>query len=170
MSRGTVMRMLIARTDRTVPVTVQARSHLRPADAFERVAPIDLSLIFRAWGPFPGVRGVRDQTGPWDRIGASRTPLLTDGSTATETLTEYQPGNSFAYEITGFTNVLGRLVTGVRGEWTFTPDGSGTLIRWTYEFLPRTARYPLIRFGLAPPWRRYMHAGITAAVAEIEVA
>ena len=42
---------------------------------------------------------------------------------------------SFAYEVTGFTNiVLRRLIYGVRGEWTFTPDDSGAVIRWTYEF------------------------------------
>ena len=30
-----------------------------------------------------------------------------------------------------FTNVLRNLVEGARGEWTFTPDEDGTLIRWT---------------------------------------
>jgi hypothetical protein len=61
---------------------------------------------------------------------------------------------------TGFTNILRRLVEGVRGEWTFTPDGEGTLFRWTYEFKPRRGRYLLVRRGLAPLWRHYMQAGI----------
>ncbi len=125
---------LISRSDRTVPVTVQARTTVDPAATFGMVVPIDLSVVFRRWGPFPGVRSVSNQTGPWDHVGASRNPGLTDGSTATETLTEYTAGHSFAYELSGFTNALGQLVRGVRGEWTFTPDGEGTLIRWTYEF------------------------------------
>ena len=159
---------LISGTDKTVPVTVQTRAALPSNHAFDIIAPIDLSLVFRGWGPFPGVRGVKNQTGPWNRAGASRNPDLSDGSTATERLTEYTAGHSFAYELTGFTNVLSRLVNGVRGEWTFTPDGSGTLIRWTYEFKPLRRRYFLVRWALAPLWRRYMQAGIEAAARAAE--
>ncbi|MET7996919.1 SRPBCC family protein [Amycolatopsis sp. NPDC005232] len=161
---------LISGSDRTVPVTVQARAEVGPATAFAVVVPIDLSVVFRRWGPFPGVRGVRNQTGPWDRVGASRNPDLTDGSTATEALTEYEPGHSFAYELTGFTNSVGRLVSGVRGEWTFTPDGDGTVIRWTYEFKPRPARHALIGLGLAPLWRRYMRSALTRTITAVESA
>jgi hypothetical protein len=90
------------------------------------------------------------------------------GTTASETLTEYTVGHSFAYEVTEFTNILGRLVEGVRGEWTFTPDGEGTVIRWTYEFKPLRGRYFLVRCGLAPLWRRYMLAGVEAAARACE--
>jgi hypothetical protein len=159
---------LIAATDATVPVTVQARANLAPARAFEVVAPIDLSLVFKGWGPLPGVRGVEDQTGPWDHAGARRMPDLTDGSTANEAITEYTPGHSFAYELTDFTDILGRLVSGVRGEWTFTPDGHGTLIRWTYEFKPLPRRAAVVRFGLAPLWRRYMQASVHDTVTAAE--
>lgn len=149
-------------------MTVQARAAVGPAAAFAVVVPIDLSVVFHRWGPFPGVRGVRNQTRPWDRVGASRNPELTDGSTASETLTEYVPGHSFAYELTGFTNSLGRLVSGVRGEWTFTPDGGGTLMRWTYEFKPRPGCHGLIRLGLGPLWRRYMHSALTRTTIAVE--
>lgn len=159
---------LISRVDRTVPVTVQARTVVVPAAAFEVVVPIDLSVVFRGWGPFPGVRGVQNQTGRWDHVGASRNPRMTDGSTATETLSEYDSGRSFAYELTGFTNVLGRLVHGVRGEWTFSPDGAGTVIRWTYEFKPRPGCRRLVQLGLAPLWRRYMLSGLADTVAAVE--
>jgi len=134
-----------------------------PNRAFEIIAPVDLSLIFKGWGPFPAVRGVRNQTGKWDHAEASRNPDLSDGSTATETLTEYTRGHSFAYELTGFTNILGKLAYGVRGEWTFTPDGDGTVIRWTYEFKPRLCRHALVRVALAPLWHRYMQAAVDAA-------
>ncbi|KMS91410.1 SRPBCC family protein [Prauserella rugosa] len=160
--------VLISRSDRTVAVTVQGRTAADPAWSFDVVVPIDLSLVFRGWGPFPGVQGVRNQTGPWDHVGASRNPQLTDGSSATETLTEYDRGRSFAYELTDFSNVLGRLVSGVRGEWTFTPDGTGTVVRWTYEFKPRRGCFLAIRAGLAPLWRRYLLSGLAGALAAVD--
>jgi hypothetical protein len=154
---------LITDKDRTVPVTVQVRTAIAPDRAFHVIVPIDLSLIFTGWGPFPAVRGVNNQTGEWDHAGPSRNPDLSDGSTATERLTEYTAGHSFAYELTEFTNILRRLVHGVRGEWTFTPDGDGTLIRWTYEFKPLDGRHILVRRGLAPLWRHYMQAAAEMA-------
>jgi hypothetical protein len=154
---------LITSRDKTVVVTVQTRAAVPPQHAFKVNVPIDLTFVFKGWGPFPAVRGAENQTGAWDHVGASRNPILSDGATAKETLTEYTVGHSFAYEVTSFTNILGRLVEGVRGEWTFTPDGEGSLIRWTYEFKPRRGRYLLVRRGLAPLWRHYMQAGIEAA-------
>jgi Polyketide cyclase / dehydrase and lipid transport len=159
---------LISAADATVPVTVQRRLALPPGTAFEVIVPIDLSLIFKGYGPFPGVRGTSNQTGAWDHVGASRNPELSDGSTANERLTEYTRGHSFAYELTDLTNPLGHVVHGMRGEWTFAPDGDGTLIRWSYEFKPKAGMGPLIRFGLAPLWRRYMERVLsaTARIAE----
>lgn len=159
---------LINRTVLSVPVIVQSRTGVTPAAAFEVIVPIDLSLTFRGWGPFPAVLSAKNQTGPWDHVGASRNPDLSDGSTATETLTEYIQDASFAYELTGFTNILGRLVDGVRGEWTFTPDGDGCLIRWCYEFKPKRGRHQLVQHGLAPLWRRYMTAGLHNSIAVAE--
>jgi hypothetical protein len=109
-----------------------------------------------------------DIDGTGSDVGAFRNPVLPDGGTANETLTEYTVGQSFAYEATSFTNILGRLVEGVRGEWTFTPDGEGTVIRWTYELKPRCGRYSPARRGLAPLWRHYMQAGIEAAAKACE--
>ena len=152
----------------TVPVTVQTRTALSPDDAFRIILPIDLSLVFTGWGPFPAVRGVRNQTGAWDAAGQSRSPALSDGSTASEQLTECTAPHSFAYELTGFTNAVRHLVSGVRGEWTFTPDGDGAVIRWTYEFAPLPRRHFVVRRVVAPLWRRYMIRGVesSARVAE----
>lgn len=159
---------LISTTDRTVPVTVQVRSTLAPARAFEIIVPIDLSLVFKKWGPIPGVRGTSNQTGAWDAVGQSRNPDLTDGSTADERLTEYTPGHSFAYELNGFTGPMRLVVAGVRGEWTFSPDGPGTMIRWTYEFTAARGRFLLLRWGLVPVWRRYMRNAVTATARAAE--
>lgn len=160
---------LISASDVTVPITVQARTTLDPRQTFDIVVPLDLSLVFKGWhGIFPGVRGANNQTGEWDHVGASRNPDLSDGSTAVETLVEYTAGTSFAYELVGFTNILGRLAHGVRGEWTFSPDGPGTLIRWSYEFKPRPGRTLLVRHLLAPLWLRYMRSALAATVVAAE--
>jgi hypothetical protein len=158
--------VLISPGDVTVPVTVRTRSPLTPGELFAFVVPVDLTLVFRGWGPFPGVRGTENQTGAWDGVGQSRNPQLSDGSTAFEQLTEYTDGCSFAYELSAFTGRMRHLVRGVRGEWTFTPDGTGAVIRWTYEFSPLAGRRLVIQWLVAPLWRRYMAASLRATVRE----
>lgn len=159
---------LISSHNKTVPVTVQVRCGATPAEAFAVVVPIDLARIFTAWGPFPGVRRSLNQTGDWDTVGEQRNPDLTDGSTADERLTEYTPGHSFAYELSNFTGSLRRLIAGVRGEWTFTPDGRSTVMRWTYEFKPLPGRITLFQVVVAPLWRRYAGRAITRAACAAE--
>jgi hypothetical protein len=98
---------LITSGDKTGAVTVQTRAAATPQHAFKVNVPTDLSLVFKGWGPFPAVRGVENQTGAWDHVGAFRYPVLSDGTTANETLTEYTVGQSFSYEVTSFTNIPG---------------------------------------------------------------
>jgi hypothetical protein len=160
---------LIGKTDRTVPITVFARSSAAPEHAYRVIVPIDLSTVFKPWGPFPGISGVQGQTGPWDRAGVSRRPRFTDGSEAVERLTEITEGHGFAYELTGFTNVLAQLASGVRGEWSFLPDGDGTMIRWTYEFKPRPGRSWIIAGPFKPLWAGYMRAALRRMVEATEV-
>ncbi len=158
---------LITRTDRSVPLTVQQRCSLPPADAFRITVPIDLASVFPRVPGLPSLTGVAHQTGPWDHAGASRYPQFSDGSQAFEQMTEYTTGHSFAYQLTEFTNALRRLAVAVRGEWTFTPDGDGTMIRWTYEFKPRPGRRWIVAGPFAPMWRAFMRrtlANIAAAV------
>ncbi|MET8429856.1 SRPBCC family protein [Nocardia sp. NPDC004860] len=153
-----------------VPVTVESPCRTSPETAFDIIEPIDLTTIFTGMGPLPGVDGVRDQSGPWDTIGNTRIPVLSDGSTARERLIAYTRPHSFAYEITDFTGPLRLLVEKVRGEWTFTPNGSDCLVRWTYSFHPRPGRYWFIRLAVAPVWRRYATATLVRAVRAAEAA
>ncbi len=164
MTNSNPIRLLITSTDRTVPITVQRRTRLSPADSMALIAPIDLPRVFRPVAPFPGVASVANQTEAWDHPGPSRNPIFTDGSQADEQLIEYTAGSSFAYQLTGFTNLLSRLATGVRGEWTFTPDGDGTLIRWSYEFKPLPHRRWLVAGPFTPLWRRYMGVALARTV------
>lgn len=113
--------------------------------------------------------GVLNQSETWDHVGPSRNPQFGDGSQADEQLTEYTEGTSFAYQLSGFTNkALASLAVGVRGEWTFTPDGDGTLIRWSYEFKPRPGRRWIIAGPFKPLWRRYMEVALERCVAAVE--
>ncbi|WP_448389810.1 SRPBCC family protein [Microbacterium aurum] len=161
---------LISRSDITVPVTVFARTTAAPGKAFDVIAPIDLAAVFHPVFPFPGVAEVRNQTESWDHAGPSRNPTFDDGSQATERLTEYVAGHGFAYELTDFTNVLGRLAAGVRGEWSFLPDGAGTMIRWTYEFKPLPGRRLILAGPFRPLWRRYMQRALNRMVEVVEAA
>lgn len=160
--------MLIDSTDKTVPITVFARTTADPAVTFRIVAPIDLTRVFLADRLFPGIAAVEGQTDAWDRAGVSRRPRFTDGSHATESLTEYVDGHGFAYELTDFTNALAALALGVRGEFSFLPDGDGTVIRWTYEFKPRPGRRLVLAGPFKPLWQRYMQAALNRMVAIVE--
>jgi len=151
-----------------IPVTVETPCATSPSVAFTIIVPIDLSKVFKKWGPFPAVRGANNQTGNWDTPGQTRNPDLSDGTTANEKLTEYTAPHSFAYEITEFTGALGGLVTKVRGEWTMTPDGPDTIVRWTYSFYPRPGRRFIVRRVLTPLWRRYATRMLDATVQYVE--
>jgi len=156
---------LISRRDRTVPATVQARTSASPARAFAVIVPAPVALVFEKWGPFPATRAARDQTGAWDGAGQSRTLELGDGTTLKEVIVEYDEGHSFAYEATEFTNILGRLIHGVRGDWTFIEDGPGTIVRWTWEFKPRAFCFIPVRLLLVPLFRNYMQRAANNAAA-----
>jgi hypothetical protein len=162
--------LLISATDDTVSITVHQRTAVAPGEAFRLIAPIDLTTVFHRVAPFPGITSVANQTEAWDHAGPTRNPQFDDGSQADEQLTEYTEGSSFAYQLTGFTNVLARLAAGVRGEWNFNPDGDGTLIRWTYEFKPLPGRRWILAGPFAPLWRRYMVAALARCVRVAETA
>jgi hypothetical protein len=159
--------MMITANDRTVPITVFARSPASPGTSFRIIAPIDLSKVFLADALFPGIAGVEEQKDSWDHTGVSRRPRFTDGTQVTETLTEYVDGHGFAYELTGFTNALASLALGVRGEFSFLPDGEGSMIRWTYEFKPKRGRRWIIAGPFRPLWQRYMQKALERMVSVI---
>jgi hypothetical protein len=147
-----------------ISASVQARSALRPGRAMAAIAALPLPEVFLRWGPFPGVSAVGGQDGAWDTAGRSRRPRFTDGGTVLETLVEYEPGSSFAYELRDFTDVFGRLVEGVRGEWTFTPDGLGSVVRWTWEFKANPRSGAVLAAVIVPLYRRYMQRVVDLSV------
>ncbi|MFD4138722.1 SRPBCC family protein [Streptomyces sp. NPDC058572] len=153
---------------RLVAVTVHATASPDPATVHPIVMDIALPLIFTGFGPLPAVTGVRDQTGSWDHVGVSRRPVLSDGTTVFEQITSCSPPDSFAYEVSGLTNVLGRLVHGAIGSWDFARTaGGGTRIGWTYAFRPKRFRTLLVRLLIAPAWRLYMRRALAATRREV---
>jgi hypothetical protein len=60
------------------------------------------------------------------------------------------------------------LAAGVRGEFSFLPDGTGTIIRWTYEFKPLRGRRWIIAGPFTPLWSRYMQRALDRMAAVVE--
>lgn len=160
--------MLITRPHVGPSATASARSPLPPAVLLERIAAFPVPEMFVGWRMFPAVTDVDDAD--WDHVGATRVHRLADGGEVTETMTEYTAGHGFAYELIGFTDVFGRLVHGVRGEWSVAPDGTGSIVRWTWEFAPRPFRRTLMALVVGPLWRQYMRRMITAVAAAVSKA
>jgi hypothetical protein len=149
-------------------VTARVDRHVAepPERVFERLVPIDLSTIIKRWGPFPGVAGVRDQTGEWDHVGASRTVMLEDGSSAREELTTFHPPHHFGYTLT-FGAPTSLLASEAAGTWWLraAPDG-GTDLEWAWAFAPRPGTGLLIELLVAPMWRRYAQQALERYAAQ----
>ena len=138
--------------------------------AFDVIVPIELSSIFNRWFFIPGVDGVRDQTGPWDVEGQTRTVLLSDGSSVREALTKVERPTGFSYRVGPFPRPLGLLANGATGSWSFTPASDGsTGIHWTYSFEPAPGRAWLVRLVVAPAWKRYAQQGLERALKQVEL-
>lgn len=150
--------------------TVTAETAINQQAVFDHIIPIDLTSIFTGYGPLPAVTGVRDQTGAWDAAGQTRTVVLSDGSSAQESLTKYERPDYFGYTVSGFTGVLGLLVTSANGEWWFKSDPSGeTRITWRYEFKARSAlTAPIVAMITHLLWRGYMRKALRLSMTQLE--
>ncbi|MFM9876745.1 MAG: SRPBCC family protein [Rhodoglobus sp.] len=149
-----------ARADATAQTT--------PKRAWEVSGPLDPTLYYPKFGPLPAVVGVRDQTGPWDTVGQSRTLLLSDGSSVVETITDADSPTFFAYELSNFTKLFGGLVSGARAEWRFERNDGGTSIRWTYTFHAKAGRGLIVAAIVRLFWARYMTRVLPPIAAAVE--
>ena len=126
--------------------------------AFDVVVAEDvLPKVLRRWGPIPAVASTRDLSGPWDTPGSARTVVLSDGSTARETLRVWERPHRFEYRVDRLTSPLGRLIHHAMGSWEFDHRGNGSSFSWTYSFHPRSfaATVPL-QLLVRTAWARYM--------------
>lgn len=149
---------------------------------FHAILGIDLRILFPGLGPLPAVVRTEDERGSWDHPGATRRPQLSDRSSALETLTNVRAPDSFGYDITEVTGVLGWLTERVHSRWTMTPEHTGTyaggnnaggthlggtMVTWSYDVHPRPYRGPLVRALLAPAWKPYMRRSLQGVLDEV---
>lgn len=154
-----------------LPVLVSARSIARatPADAFEMTRVVDPTTTFTGWGPLPSVISVRELFGGWAGVGGLRELTFSDATTVREELVVFEPGSTYAYNITGFRNVLRHLLTGMRSEWRFTEHAHGaTQVELEFALLPLPGRAVVVRAIFAPSWRRYLRRILNRTIAQID--
>ena len=142
--------------------------HATPKRAWEIVGPIDATRFYPKFGPLPAVVDVRDQVGAWDAVGQTRTLVLSDGGSVVETITDAASPTFFAYELSDFQKLFGRLVAGARAEWRFERVESGTSIRWSYEFFALPGRGWIVGLIVRMFWARYMKRVLSPIAAEVD--
>jgi hypothetical protein len=157
-------------TARGITVPVEGTAPAGVETTFDALMPIELSRIFRGFGPLPAVVATAHQTGEWDHVGVSRVVKLSDGHEVSERITAYERPRHFAYRVGPFeSGPLRHLIVDAHGEWWFTArDATSTGIRWSYTFRPRRFAAPLVHALIAPLWRRYAKRVLALAIAEVE--
>lgn len=143
-----------------------APSAALPDAAWAFVAHHDPTVYYPRFGPLPAVTAVHDQTGPWTVVGQTRRLALSDGGSVVETITDADSPTLFAYDLSGFQRLFGRLVAGARAEWRFERDGGGTRIRWAYEFHPKRGRRLVVALIVRVWWARYMRRVLPRVAAD----
>lgn len=138
------------------------------AGAYERASAVDPARSYPKFGPLPAVVEVIDQTGPWDTVGRTRMLRLSDGGHVIETVTDADHPTFFAYELTDFQKLFGRLVEGARAEWRFTEVSGGTRIHWSYVFHPKPRAGWIVGAIVTLFWAPYMRRVLPGIIRAVE--
>lgn len=152
---------------RSARSAVEGVAQASPEIAWDVALQTPPTVFYPRFGPLPAVIEVKDSPPTWDRVGFTRTLLLSDGSSVKEHITESDRGNFFGYDLTDFQKLFGLLVSGARAEWTFTPEAGATRIRWTYAFHPLPGRAVIVRLIVALFWAPYMRRVLPAIIAAV---
>lgn len=143
-----------------IGATVQTTVSLPPAQAFQRLVPIPLELIFRASRGVPAITGTSVVT-PWNAVGQSRRVYFETGDSARETITAYREGEYFAYRVEDFTLAAKYVAKYAVGEWWWRKEQGRTEVVWRYTFVPKNFLVrPFLGFFVRYRWRPYMQAAI----------
>ncbi len=140
------------------------------ARAYELTNTADPTAHYPKFGPLPAVTAVADQSGPWDTVGRTRMLRLSDGGHVIETITDADHPTFFAYELSDFQKLFGRLVEGARAEWHFTSVQAGTRIRWSYEFRPKRGAGLVVAAIVRLFWAPYMRRVLPGVIRAVEAA
>ena len=155
-------------SSRTASYSLNVRAEVTPERAYDLSGPLDPTRFYPGQGPLPAVVSVQNQTGSWDVAGRTRTLMLSDGGHVVETITDATSPDLFAYELTEFQRLFGRLVSGARAEWRFEPEPGGTSIRWTYTFFALPGRTGIVRAIVKLFWAPYMRRVLPPIAREVE--
>lgn len=68
--------------------------------------------------------------------GARRRVFLGDGTSTEEELTAFRRPNLNAYRVDKFNSFARHLLKYGEGTWTYEPTPGGTMVTWTYSFVP----------------------------------
>lgn len=139
-----------------------------PKQAFEISGPVDPAKFYPKYGPLPAVVGVEDQSGSWDTVGRTRKLVLSDGGHVIETITDAASPTFFAYELSDFQKLFGKLVKGARAEWRFERVTDGTRISWKYTYFPLPGAGLIVGAIVKLFWAPYMKKVLPTIVAEVE--
>jgi hypothetical protein len=124
--------------------------------------------FYPKFGPLPAVIEVKNQTGGWDAAGQTRQLMLSDGGSVIEHTRYVERPSFFAYELTDFQKIFGRLVESARAEWTYTETLDGTRISWRYTFFPRPGTRWILAAFVGNFWAPYMKKVLPGIIAEVE--
>lgn len=139
-----------------------------PKQAFEISGPVDPTMFYPRYGPLPAVVAVAEQSGSWDAVGRTRKLLLSDGGHVIETITDVASPTFFAYELSDFQKLFGKLVKGARAEWRYERVAGGTQITWKYTFFPLPGAGLIVGAIVKLFWHPYMTKVLPPIVREVE--
>lgn len=159
---------MTVRRGRGISASADALVRTNAQRAWELSGPLDPSQFYPRFGPLPAVIEVRDQSGEWDTVGRTRMLMLSDGGRVIETITDTAAPTLFAYELSEFQKLFGKLVSGARAEWRFEPRESGSVIRWSYTFFARPARGWIVWLIVKLWWARYMRHVLPLIAKEVD--
>ena len=138
------------------------------ASTWDIATPLTPVGFYPKSGVLPAVIEVRDQPATWNTPGQTRTLMLSDGGSVIEHITDVDRPGFFAYDLTDFQKLFGKLVDHGRAEWTFTATPGGTNIHWSYTFFPRRGARVVLALIVRLLWGPYMRKVLPGIVAEID--
>ena len=110
-------------------------------------------LFTERGGLIPHIKETRGDR--WSEVGDTRTVVLADGSTNTETLVGLERPTSYRYRLSDFTGPMRMLVERVDGEFMFSPSGDGTRATWSWAVYPKNGLTRLTMPLLGRSWRTF---------------
>lgn len=143
-------------------------AHADPHTTWDITLQTPPTEFYPKYGPLPAVVSVKGQPPTWDAVGYTRTLGLSDGGSVLEEITDCTRGLFFGYTLTKFDRLFGRLISGAHAEWTFTAEGDGTRIRWTYNFYPLPGRGLIVSAIVNIFWTRYMRHILPAIIGRVD--